>query len=333
MSDTELSTLYSIVIPAYNSCRFLQATLNSIYAQTYKNIEIIVVDDGSTDGTPELLAAQEEPRLRVFRQTNQGVSVARNRGIREAKGEFVAFVDADDCWKVNHLEIVNIFFESYPEYNWFVASYQSVSDISEEMIHNVENCLPSYRAVNWFLSANRVPMSGNYVMKKSTIPHDSLFPLGVVMCEDNVACARMAMENPMIGTTDYVTVYYRMHSTSASHVYSFSALGRTSLIKKAFLIHQDMFSRNDCLAEARLFFRFYSLLNWWIRIRSCSMLSWRKEIEERSVVLGSILSKWLVISCFLSDFFCRFVAKIIRFEINKIERKMKKLENVYSKKL
>jgi len=324
MSNSVCRPLYSIVIPVYNAFRYLEMTLKSIYAQTYGNFEIIAVNDGSSDGSAELLALQTDVRLRVFHQKNSGVSVARNRGIQEARGEFVAFIDADDCWNANHLEIVNRFFLLYPEYNWFVSDYMFADDISESMINSGVKGPLAYKAVNWFLSANNVPMSGNYVMRKASIPSGEFFPPGVVMCEDNVACARMAMVNPMIGTVECKTVYYRMHSDSASHVYSFSALGRTSAIKEAFLLHQSMFRDAHCSPEGRLFFRWYSLSNWWSRIRSCSMWEWRTEICERQSVTGVFLSLWLLMCGALSELMCRIAGKVLRLEINKLNLRMRK---------
>jgi glycosyltransferase involved in cell wall biosynthesis len=87
----------SVVIPNYNCARFLPETLESVFAQTCGDLEIIVVDDGSTDGSQALLGRFAD-RVRVIHQENQGVSAARNRGIRESRGEFVAFLDADDLW-------------------------------------------------------------------------------------------------------------------------------------------------------------------------------------------------------------------------------------------
>ena len=89
----------SVIIPTHNYGRFLRAAIESVRAQTMGDLEIIVVDDGSTDETREVLAAIDEPRMRVFRfDTAQGVSVARNTGIENAHGEYIAFLDADDLW-------------------------------------------------------------------------------------------------------------------------------------------------------------------------------------------------------------------------------------------
>ena len=87
----------SVVIPAYNCASFLPETLASIFAQTYSDLEIILVDDGSTDDTPSVIAPYLS-RITYIRQQNKGLPAARNTGIRAAQGEFVALLDADDSW-------------------------------------------------------------------------------------------------------------------------------------------------------------------------------------------------------------------------------------------
>lgn len=96
--------LVSVVTATYNMGRYLAETLESILGQDYEQVESIVVDDGSTDDTAEVLARfAADPRLRVVRQANAGQTVAKNRGIAEARGEFIAFCDADDTWEPHKL--------------------------------------------------------------------------------------------------------------------------------------------------------------------------------------------------------------------------------------
>ena len=98
-----MDTRVSVVVPLYNKAPYLSAALGSIQAQQRQPDEIIVVDDGSTDGGADIALAAGIPRLRLIRQTNQGPGAARNRGIAAATGDLVAFLDADDYWYPEYL--------------------------------------------------------------------------------------------------------------------------------------------------------------------------------------------------------------------------------------
>ncbi len=94
----------SVVIPAYNAAATILQTVRSVQAQSFRDFELIVIDDGSTDATLDVLATLAEPRMAVFSYDNGGLATARNRGIARATGELVSFVDADDLWTPDKLE-------------------------------------------------------------------------------------------------------------------------------------------------------------------------------------------------------------------------------------
>ena len=114
MSNGNPNPSVSVIIPTYNRGWTLRTALDSVLAQTYRDFELIVVDDGSTDDTTEILASYD-PDLKVLRQANAGVSAARNTGVHSAKGALIAFLDSDDCWLPDKLGTQVDFFNSHPE--------------------------------------------------------------------------------------------------------------------------------------------------------------------------------------------------------------------------
>ncbi|MEM7299692.1 MAG: glycosyltransferase family 2 protein [Pseudomonadota bacterium] len=98
------SGLASVIVPIYNAEHYLAETIQSALDQTYANFELILVDDGSTDGSAKICQSFSDPRIHYLRQENRGVSVARNTGLRVARGAFVAFLDSDDLWHREKIE-------------------------------------------------------------------------------------------------------------------------------------------------------------------------------------------------------------------------------------
>ena len=99
-----MKPLLSVVIPAYNVAEFILPAIDSIRAQSFKNLEIIAVNDGSTDATGALLAAVKDSRLKLINQTNRGLANARNTGIKAARGKYIGFLDGDDIWYAGKAE-------------------------------------------------------------------------------------------------------------------------------------------------------------------------------------------------------------------------------------
>ncbi len=111
---SELQKMISVVIPLYNKELSIKSTLQSVLAQTYTDFEVVVVDDGSIDKSVSVVKTIADNRIRLIHKTNGGVSSARNRGIQEAKGSHIAFLDGDDYWEPNYLEELARLIDDFP---------------------------------------------------------------------------------------------------------------------------------------------------------------------------------------------------------------------------
>ena len=319
--------LFSVVIPAYRVERYLETTLKSVYAQTETDFEIVVVDDGSPDGTAEILRRQTDPRLRVIRQANQGECSARNRGMREARGTYIALLDADDAWRPNHLELARQALEAYPEYGWYASRLCRV--VAEELTaadfeHPAESrCL---EAVNWYLEGCQYMLPSCVVMRRSVVEGVDLFPPRVKMYGDNIGFSRLCRQYPMILLSDAESMIYLDRTTSATGIYRQTGFGSSSGVElDALRLHQALAAEPGCSREARLMYRHFSLNNWWMRISSASLIGWLPEIAERRPLTGAGCTLWLKVFCLLNHIVCRAMRWGIRRRINSLRRTMDRL--------
>lgn len=117
-------SFFSIVIPVYNKEKFVAKTLKSVLAQTFTDFEILIINDGSTDESETIIFDFKDPRIRYFSKQNEGVSVARNFGIEKAVSEYICFLDADDYWYPNFLEIMNQYIQKFPDEKIFASAIE-----------------------------------------------------------------------------------------------------------------------------------------------------------------------------------------------------------------
>jgi glycosyltransferase involved in cell wall biosynthesis len=99
------TTQISVIIPIHNDSLYIQAAITSVLSQGVENLEILIIDDGSTDDFEEKIKCFNDPCIRLIKQNNSGAAVARNNGVKNARGEFLAFLDADDIWAPNKLKL------------------------------------------------------------------------------------------------------------------------------------------------------------------------------------------------------------------------------------
>ena len=119
---------FSVIIPLYNKEKEIKQTIESILNQTYKADEIIVVNDGSTDKSAEVVEKYFKDKVKLINQNNLGVSVARNRGIKEARNEYICFLDGDDLWEENFLEEIKNLIIDFPDAIVYSSSHKVIDE-------------------------------------------------------------------------------------------------------------------------------------------------------------------------------------------------------------
>ena len=167
----KFTPLISVVIPAYNAEQFLDETLESVLSQTYENWECIIVNDGSTDNTEEIAKkwCEKDARFRYFYKENSGVSDTRNLGIKEARGEYIAFLDADDLYMPNFLDVC---LENLVEKDVDLVAPKMLEfwDVQNEVIEDEDKKDYLYsgkEGIALFLHSNRITMA--LLCKKSVM--------------------------------------------------------------------------------------------------------------------------------------------------------------------
>lgn len=178
-----MSVKISVIIPAYNAERTILETIASVQQQIFSNFELIVINDGSTDRTLELLNSVEEPRLKIFSYTNGGLPVARNRGISHAIGEFITFLDADDLWTPDKLELQLIALQQHPEAG-VAYSWTRYMDEKGEFFHTSNTVLFEGDVYANLLMGNFLESGSNPLIRKQAIESVGEFDPTLASCED-----------------------------------------------------------------------------------------------------------------------------------------------------
>lgn len=128
--------MFSVIIPLYNKAEYVTKAIRSVLDQTFRDLELIIVDDGSTDNSLEIVRQFDDARIRIINQENAGVSTARNNGVKAANNEYVSFLDADDWWSLNYLYEMHKLIQAYPDAGLWSSRYYKVKR-GEEIEANI----------------------------------------------------------------------------------------------------------------------------------------------------------------------------------------------------
>ncbi len=193
--------MFTVVIPLFDKAAYLQRALDSVYAQTLDPAEILVVNDGSTDGGDAIARRQPDPRVRVIDQPNRGVSVARNVGLEAAREPFVAFLDADDCWRPGFLASMREAIEAVPGAGLYAAGFELVAGGVPQRRYAVAGPpVAGPREVDFFAACRQehpLHMSTTVVSRAAALAAGG-FPAGVAFCEDWIFWCRMALQGRVV---------------------------------------------------------------------------------------------------------------------------------------
>lgn len=267
---------FSIVIPLYNKEKYIKRTLKSVLKQTFTNFEVIIVDDGSTDNSSEIIKSINDSRICLIQQENGGPSKARNRGIQEAKGEFIAFLDADDEWLPGKLEKQYDFHSCNDDVIWSCTSFHVKGGKREEHI--------SYSRTGVINDALDAVMDGMTIQTSAVVIKRSVFENGSLLfnesfkrSEDREVWYKMACLYHSIGylNTELLIYYVETDGSLNATGLNESDFSFLSLSKR---IEKELYTIDPTKKK-----RFLAYLNHLIKMKMLTFWGWYHSFEEISV--------------------------------------------------
>jgi glycosyltransferase involved in cell wall biosynthesis len=205
----------SVVIPAYNAERTILETLESVQKQTFSDFEVIVIDDGSTDRTSELVKSVGDERIKVFSYPNGGMCTARNRGISHVAGEFIAPLDSDDLWTPDKLELQLAALQKHPDAGVAYSWTSDFLDGQEEISCHYDPVLFEGNILPELLIRNFLNSGSNPLIRRKAIESVGEFDPACTLCADWDFYLRLALHWPFVVVPKY-QIRYRLSPDSSS---------------------------------------------------------------------------------------------------------------------
>ena len=260
--------LISVIVPAYNVEKYIKTCLDSLINQTYSNFEIIVINDGSTDQTEEILRIyQSNPKFRIYSQKNGGLSAARNRGIKLANGELVCFIDSDDSVKSDYLEKLVAPFIEDVDVDITVCGYQEKFENS--VINHVlkSQKITGRKATEDLLIKQQDfnVLAWNKLYRKSLFTDCNIeYPAGQIH-EDNLTTYKLfSHAQKVFYISDVLYIYQRTHSEITKNRYSEEKTLKRLQVKEQMAIEAGQYLQDSNLklaADVALLLSYFAFLD------------------------------------------------------------------------
>lgn len=251
----------SVVLPVYNGEKYLDQTIRSVLDQTFEDFELLIINDGSKDRTLDILQGIQDPRIKIFSYSNAGLAASRNRGIAQAAGDFIAFIDADDLWTRDKLDAQLQALRRYSvpavAYSWtdyidensrYAASGSRITDMG-----NV------YRKL---LEMNFIESGSNLMVPRKAFFEVGDFDESLSIAEDWEMSVRLARQYHFVPVKS-VQILYRMNSHAMTSKLNFLERGNLKTIDKVFsqVASSDLYIKEKLLINLYLYFIKQALVN------------------------------------------------------------------------
>lgn len=215
MSDRK----YSVIVPLYNKEADIGATISSILAQSVAPYEVVVVDDGSTDGSAQVVKSFDSPLIRLIGQTNAGECAARNRAIAEARGDYMALLDADDTWQPDYLKVIDGLIDRYPGCGVYSTGCNVISADGSFPYKS-----PKVEGVieNYFLEAmtQHICLPSSSTIPKHVFDRVGGFPDGMKLGGDQFMWVKIASEYQICFSPERMLNYNTVATNRSSSIYT-----------------------------------------------------------------------------------------------------------------
>ena len=205
----------SVLIPSYNHAHYLGHAIRSVLNQSFSDWEMIVIDDGSTDDSQEVVAKFDDPRIEYIFQENQGLSAARNTGIRQANSETIALLDADDIWREDYLETMVAPLRNQPEAVAVYCGFQYIDENGEDVGIPSLKVVAPHEFCEYFAANGNWLVPSGVVFRKAVAEEEGCFDESLRAVEDAYLWSKMSDRGPFVGVP-LPLVGYRRHASNMS---------------------------------------------------------------------------------------------------------------------
>ncbi|MBD2388332.1 glycosyltransferase family 2 protein [Cylindrospermum sp. FACHB-282] len=248
----------SIIIPAYNAMTYLPTTLASVLQQTFTDFEVLIIDDGSTDHLHQWITEILDSRVKLIRQNNQGISAARNTGINNSKGKYIAFLDADDLWETTKLEEQIYLLDNNPTiglvYTWIkLVDHHGKSSgriIKSHIQGNMWQQIVEYNPIQ----------TSTVIVRRDCLDNVGIFDQNLSSAEDWELWVRISFHYPF-AVIKKPLVNYRLHQNNITKNWQITEQGLSLVIEKVFAsLPSDIQNlKNRCYGRGNLYIAWKTL--------------------------------------------------------------------------